>query len=237
MMSLSIMGRALGYPYPAPEGDFVLRDGVANPLPDGFPLVGRMPVLAVGSNRAPAQLRHKFGDAAVVPVTVGRLADHDVVYSAHMASYGSIPAILAPAPGTVVTVSLNWLDDAQLQIMHATEAIGINYDFGVAGNLDLDFGSGHPVGPVGCYIGRRGALALDGYPVALADVRASGRDGESVGQFEILSRVHQRFGATQLFEEWLGTMVADRIERIALIKALAKIAMPVSLSSFEIIII
>ena len=150
------LARAFGYPYPAPAGDFLLRDGAVHPLEPDLPLGDRVAVLGVGSNRAPEQLRRKFGDQAVVPVTTARLRDHDVVYSAHMASYGSIPATLIASPGTTVTVALNWLTTAQLRRMHETEAIGVNYDYGEAAALPIERGHGRPTTSIGCYLGRRG---------------------------------------------------------------------------------
>ena len=56
------------------------------------------------------QLLRKFGDSETIPVTKARLWDYDVFYSAHVASYGSIPAVLGGAVvGTVVDVFVTWL--------------------------------------------------------------------------------------------------------------------------------
>jgi hypothetical protein len=226
------LARALGYPYPAPEGDFVLRDGVARAFDTGIRLVDRTPVLAVGSNRAPEQLRRKFGDNAVVPVTVARLADHDVVYSAHMASYGSIPATLAPSPGALVTVSLTWLTGDQLKRMHETEAVGVNYDYGVAETLTIDLGD-CPRVPIGCYLGRRGALALDGAAIALAEIDATGRSHEERGQADMLSLVHSHLSDGQDFDTWLGALIEDREARQALTEALAGQSVSINLAAFQ----
>lgn len=227
------IARALGYPYPAPAGDFVWRDGAARVFDTEISLAERTPVLAVGSNRAPEQLRRKFGDSAVVPVTVARLSDHDVVYSAHMASYGSIPATLAPSPGTLVTVSLTWLNDAQLRRMHETEAVGVNYDYGVAENLPIDLGDRQPDVPIGCYLGRRGALALDGAAVALAEIKATGRCFEERGQAEMLPQVHARFSDGRDFDDWLASLIEDLGSRQALTENLARCAVPLDLPTFQ----
>ena len=226
------IARALGYPYPAPTGDFVFRGGNVEALDENIPLTDRIPVLAVGSNRAPEQLLRKFGDNALVPVTVARLMDHDVVYSAHMASYGSIPATLAPSPGTRVAVSLTWLTPEQLERMHETEAIGVNYDYGVARNLEIETGAGRPKVPVGCYLGRRGAHAPDGAPVALAEVEAAGRVFGSATQSEMLSRAHVGHGDGETFEAWLGALIRDRDARGSLTARLAQKAVPIDLPAF-----
>jgi hypothetical protein len=225
--------RALGYPYPAPVEDFVWRDGAARDFDAGISLEDRTPVLAVGSNRAPEQLRRKFGDNTIVPVTVARLGDHDVVYSAHMASYGSIPATLAPSPGTRVTLSLTWLTDRQLLRMHETEAVGVNYDYGVAQGLPIELGSHRPNVPIGCYLGRRGALALDGAPVALAEVSAKNRRFRERGQSGKLARVHERFSGGRDFNAWLGGLIEDRPARQALTEILGGHAVPIDLPAFR----
>ena len=61
-----------------------------------------------------------------------------MVYAAHIASYGAIPAVLALSPGTIVDIAITWLTKLQLQRMHETEAIGINYDYGVADSLKIN---------------------------------------------------------------------------------------------------
>ena len=232
------IARALGYPYAAPTGDFVWRGGKVTPFDAELSLEDRTPVLAVGSNRAPEQLLRKFGGNAIVPVTAAHVMDHDVVYSAHMASYGSIPATLALSPGTLVTVSLTWLTDAQLQRMHETEAVGVNYDYGESEALSIDLGPRRPVGPIGCYLGRRGALAVKGAPVALAEIEASARSFKALGQSEILTQVHCEFSEgpnfdARDFDGWLSGLIKDRAARQDLTEMLAKQSIPIDLATFK----
>ncbi len=227
--------RALGYPYPAPPDDFIWHAGEARTFDDRISLADRVPVLAVGSNRAPEQLRRKFGDDATVPVTIVRLRDHDVVYSAHMASYGSIAATLAPSPGTLVTVSLTWLTPAQLERMHETESLGVNYDYGLAESLPIDIGAGRPVCPIGCYLGRRGAFAPDGTPVRLAEVSAREQVFNSSTQPEILAKIHSSFAGGEAFEPWLLSLIGDREARAVLTARLADKAVPIRLPAFKIV--
>ena len=119
--------RALNYPYSYPAYDFVLDKGSVAPLPDRNSLEGRVPVLAIGSNRSPEQLLRKFGDQDFLPVTCVKLCDYDVVYAAHIASYGSIPAVLARSPGTIVDIAITWFTKSQLQRMHETEAVSYTH--------------------------------------------------------------------------------------------------------------
>ena len=92
--------RALAYPFSIPSGSYVFDGADAIPLDDYFSergisfselISGRTPVLAVGSNASPYQLRTKrdcyslFGE---IPVIKARLSGFDVVYSARITSYG-----------------------------------------------------------------------------------------------------------------------------------------------------
>ena len=139
-MLQKILKRALGYPYSFPDRDFVLSNGDIQDLEDDSILSGRKPVLAVGSNRSPEQLLRKFGSDNLVPVTHAELSDYDVVYSAHIASYGSIPATLNASPGTIVNVCLTWLSSPQLSRMHETESLGVSYVYLESKKLDIKLG-------------------------------------------------------------------------------------------------
>ena len=133
---------AKGYPFPAPGSCYLFRNGTAEPLPrDPALYEGRQPVLAHGSNRSPEQLARKYGSAAEIPVTYGRLADYDVVYSAHMSQYGSIASTLQHTPGTTVRLTINWLDRRQLARMHETEGPS-TYAYGRLRGIDLALESG-----------------------------------------------------------------------------------------------
>ena len=82
----------------------------------------RTAVLAFGSNASPDTLRWKFPDhVAVLPLLHGRASGVDVVYSAHMTVYGSIPGTLQASPGTTVEVYVALLTEAQLERMAAWE--------------------------------------------------------------------------------------------------------------------
>ena len=121
--------RASDYPYAAPEGAYVLDHGRLLQLSDASVLEGRVAVLSVGSNRAPVQLRRKFGNKAVVPVTPLILHDCDVVHAAAISYYGAVSCTAFPSRGTDVMLNAAWLDPEQLQVMHRTEALGVAYDY------------------------------------------------------------------------------------------------------------
>lgn len=217
--------RALDYPYPPAADDYLFADGGAHRWPETLDLGHRTPVIAAGSNRAPAQLRRKFGDTATVPVSRAWLADHDVVYSAHVARYGAVPACLFPSPGTRVAVWVTWLDAAQLTRMHETEAVGVAYDFA---HLDATLARGRGLAAVdnlGFYRGRRGALADAGRPLALAAIAAEDRALPAAAQDEILGRLHRRHGSGP-FDAWLDQLTGQADLRHQVTAALAADAIP-----------
>ena len=84
---------------------------------DSLPMASLTPVLAVGSNASPAQLRRKLANAGLptlVPVTAVTVRGLAVGVSAHVSRPGYLPA--TPVPGTGVESSLwvVWLDEASL---------------------------------------------------------------------------------------------------------------------------
>lgn len=218
----SILARALDYPYAAHPSAYLFRDGRAEPLAPDHPLDGLVPVAAVGSNRAPEQLTRKYaGWDVTIPVTRHRARDVDVVYAAHMASYGAIPATLATSPGTVVELWLTWLDDLALGRMDATEALGVNYD---RVEVSIEFKEHDRAAPrsVLLYAARRGALQINGKPVALAAIPAKQRRFEALSMDGLLRRVHIDQGAGD-FEPWLRDRIGDsgRNARFAVTERLA----------------
>ena len=141
-MTENVFDRAISYPYPIPSCSYVYHNGACDEVSAGalFPdVTGLTPVLAVGSNQSPGQLARKFPglDWAPIPVSRVGLEDFDTVYSAHITGYGSIAATLFYAPGTIVNLFVNWLNEAHLRRMHETELGNENYEFGRLANVRL----------------------------------------------------------------------------------------------------
>jgi len=222
---LSELDRALLYPYEAPEGSYLLakgrlfqlkqRDLEEGNLVQAEPLlVGRTPVLAVGSNRAPYQLLRKFGSEAIVPVTSARLHDCDVVHTALVSYYGAIPCTAFPSSGTITELKVVWLDEQQLLHMHKTEGIGVAYDYvemqGVEHQLVV------PTGPVFGYAARAGVLAWeDMKPAGLSAISSHARQFKTVSQGEVAQRVCKLANLTEVWsvEQFITTMQADKTLR------------------------
>lgn len=224
-MDLDVVARAKAYPFDPPASSFVLEDGAVRALGprDGWSdFAGRRPVLACGSNQSPARLKQKFtngeGPILVTKVTVDGL---DAVFAAHIASYGAVPATLVPAPGTRVSLAITWLTPLQERVMHATEAVGVIYDYvrlvGIAAELE----DGRRVEPVYAYVNRRGALRLDGSPRALAAVPAAGRALPALGEPELLERVRRLLAPERTLDEFIRENVADGDARARRNRALA----------------
>lgn len=212
--------RASDYPYAAPEGAFVLDHGRLLQLSDASLLEGRVAVLSVGSNRAPVQLRRKFGDQALVPVTPLILHDCDVVHAAAISYYGAVSCTAFPSRGTDVMLNAAWLDPEQLQIMHRTEALGVAYDYvrlftGVVTHLPVLEAGGEivaPTQPVFGYAARRGVLDVGGgYPASLDRIPARNRRFQTFSQASAAALVHTlTAGGEPTVDGFVARVVEDR---------------------------
>ena len=225
--------RALNYPYAAVEGDFLFTRGGTIELEDDSFLNNRQAVLAVGSNRSPQQLLRKFGKNETIPVTKAKLRNYDVFYSAHIASYGSIPAVLGRSDGTLVDVSVTWLLPHQLERMHETEALGKSYDYGESSSLQLDLGNDRSAESIGCYLGRNGCANFEGSPIVLKEVNALNRKFISADQKTILTHFYDLNCESRSFEQWLVKIIKDHNFRAQVSEEMASSAIKNVLSDFE----
>ncbi|WP_052741814.1 hypothetical protein [Kiloniella litopenaei] len=196
---------AKGYPFIAPQTSYLFVDGrsedFAKVTEYGIKLSDRKPVIAHGSNRAPEQLARKFvghpSGQDPIPLTTIWLHDHDVVYSAHVARYGSVAAELVYCPGTSVQVFLTWLTEEQLCRMHDTELPGGNYSYGhITCRWESVEGFDLPADTtrLAVYRSSFGALNYQGKPVALSAIPARNRQYEDLGQEAVLKLVHVGHG-------------------------------------------
>lgn len=88
------------------------------------PVGERYPLIAIGSNAAPGQLRHKLhhlGVPAVVPMTPLRVSGVGVGVSAHVGTKGYVAHAPFVDPGAVTDVVLTLVDEDQLQAVDDTE--------------------------------------------------------------------------------------------------------------------
>lgn len=225
--------RAAGYPYDITETSFTFRDGEATVF-DPALTQGRHPVIGYGSNQSPQRLRQKYGAThAPIPVQRGRLADHDVVYSAHFSSYGSLPAALRHVDDTVVSVAVNWLDDEQLAAMHPTE--WDNYHYVRLTGISLRLNEGEVLSEAYAYLSFRGHVAHEGEPIALAEVAADNRRHAALNQIEALSLMRDRLAPGVELAAFVRDHIADADVRAARVRLLMDGAIAVRHAAHEVV--
>ena len=200
-----VLATALGYPWERPERSYLLTGSEVEVLdamapgrraallaaraagPDGAP---RFPLLAFGSNGAPATLERKLAHLPAaerrVLVLAGQLRDFDVGAAAHPTGYGALPATLFASPGTAVRAAVLWVSAAQVTQLCWTE---LTYRLGRL--QDIAFEPDQPTAPVEdvlTYASRWGVFCPDGHPLALAAIPAAGRTAPALRQEELLDR-------------------------------------------------
>ena len=182
----------------------VCRDGA---LPGASLEQPRTAVLAYGSNASPAGLGWKFPDerSAVVPLIRGKLRGVDVVYSSHIAVYGSVPATLQSSDGTEVETFVALLTDVQLELVAGWE-INAAYETLEA---DLALELGDPPNKVGAFLSRHGCLTANGTEIAVAEVPATGRRFAAMTQPEVLEQVRSTVAPGVKLEDFVASNVSD----------------------------
>lgn len=112
--------------HPGDEGAWLPLGSALGGL-DETPLADRVPILAIGSNGSPAQIRRKFArHLRRVVVPMASVIAHGIVpgVSAHVSKPGYVPATPVLQDGTQSKLSVLFLDDEQLSVMDSTE---LNY--------------------------------------------------------------------------------------------------------------
>jgi hypothetical protein len=222
--------RALEYPWTRPAGSYKLTGAGVELLEDltaeerervrcqfGSDSNGRLPVLAIGSNAAPATLVRKFahfpeeGDRAVLALT-GRLHDFDVGVAPQPTVYGSMPATLFPSPGTEVCATVLWVTPAQLTQLTWSE---LSYRLGrLRTRFDADEGD-TSFDEVLVFVSRFGVFCIDECPVALAAIPATGRTAEALTQEQLLDAAAVLAIGPEANAETLVRAIFDDLNEIA----------------------
>jgi hypothetical protein len=219
------IAQAFAYPWERPSGSYLLSSGALAPLESmdagerdaaiaSFAATGsgRLPLLAIGSNGAPATLQRKFAhfEAAAdreVLALCGRLHDFDVGVAPQPTLYGALPATLFASPGTAVRASVLWVTPAQFTQLTWSE---ITYRLGrLRARFEVDEGA---VGfdEVIVFASRFGSFCPDGEPAALAAISARGRSAAGLSQQELLGlAARMALGA----EADAATLVRAMLER------------------------
>jgi len=222
---------AKAYPFPAPDYSYLFEAGKWSVLEnEGFDVSGRTPVLAAGSNQSPEQLARKYADLpeiGPIPLIKGYLNDFDVVYAAHLAGYGSIPATFQNSPGTTVSVFLAWFTEAQLIRMHATEA---NYNFDRLTNFCLETDFGQSPQEVFVYTAKVGCYNHNGGCLSLTEIPAINRKFSSATQIEAQSFLRNRLADRMDLDEFIEEQVKDNVVRAGRVAAMRDNAIEIGYS-------
>jgi hypothetical protein len=202
----------LTYPGAWPEDSGLLTGDRLLPL-DRLVHEDRTPVLAVGSNACPGQLRHKMDDFGIdspIPMVRVRVTGLDIGVSAHVSRLGYVSASPFAAPGTVRELFVIWLDPAQLTIIDASEGVPLpdgNFRRAwlPAPEVRVELADGTVLPGAYAYVNRRGVLR-DGVG---APRRHPGRQRPLITELlAALPRLRALFGGTP--EEFTERARADR---------------------------
>ena len=156
----------LTYPGAWPTESGILDGDRFLPLPRPFLPAGRVPVLAVGSNACPGQLRHKMAEfdiRAPLPMTRAKVTGIEVGVSAHVSLLGYVSASPFNAPGNTRELFVTWLDTDQLAVIDASEGVSAPtgpYDRAwlPSPNVTVELESGERLPGVYAYVNRHGVL-------------------------------------------------------------------------------
>ncbi len=218
---LNPVAHAKAYPFPAPNHSYMFEAGGWQSINDDtFEVAGRTPVLAAGSNQSPEQLARKYAEfphIGPIPVIRGTLSGFDVVYAAHLAGYGSIPATFQNSPGTIVNVFVAWFTDPQLEQMHATER---NYSFDRLNDFWLETDYGPTPNEVFAYTAKVGCYNHNGNCLSLAEIPARNRKFSSATQEEVQEHLRDRLSAATELDQFISEHIEDEIIRVGRVAAM-----------------
>ena len=219
--NLSFYNRAVSYPYFAPNYSFSFYKGQ---FVKGicFDLDKRIPILSVGSNRSPYQLKRKFSMIQDICVTPATLYDSDIVYAASLSAYGSMPATQWPCEGAKVDLNVLWLNESQLNIMHLSEALGVAYNFvklklGTVKIKEFEWQK-----EIYGYVSIPGAFSFnENKPKRLSALKAQNTNLRGIYESEALIYLKTFLDVKDKnFPQWLDDVINDKIYRLEIHKIL-----------------
>jgi hypothetical protein len=184
-----------------------------------YATAARTPVFGYSSNASPDALAHKFAllSHVAIPVIRCRVADWDAVYSCHF-SRGYVPGAIHPSPGAELSGTISWLTDEELELMHASERLGTNYELRPLTGAVATFETGETRAEPLAYHTLHGELRIDDLPVAVGGTVAGNRRFGSLTEVELLELVHGRIAPDQSLDQ----MIASAIESVETQEALTR---------------
>ena len=215
--------KAISYPYKAPTTSFTFKNGK---FYQGIhiSLKDRVPIISIGSNRSPYQLKNKFGVKENLCVTPAKLYNSVIVYAASMSAYGSIPATQWPCEGSVSDLNLLWLNQDQLQIMHLSEGLGIAYNYVELDNDTVILQEEDYSGPIFGYISMRGGYLFKGNePLRLKNIKSNANSFLCINEYEALKELFSENSDNHTtLKCWLKKLISNKSKRLSLIDKMSK---------------
>ena len=215
--------RAINYPYKAPTTSFTFKNGK---FYQGIQisLKNRVPIISIGSNRSPYQLKKKFGINNDLCVTPAKLYNSVIVYAASISAYGSIPATQWPCEGSVSDLNLLWLNEDQLQIMHLSEGLGIAYNYVQLDKDTVFFQEEDYFGPIFGYVSTRGCYMFDNnLPIRIKNIKSNAKSFASITEYEALNKLFlENSSSENSLESWLKKIINNKNLRLALLDKMSK---------------
>ena len=178
----------------------------------------RIPVLAIGSNAAPSQLRHKFEDRGVplmVPGVRARVTGAQLGFGAFTAPRGYVPATIFADSDSEVELVVQWLDLAQLREIDRSESsryrrVWLDESVGVRILLE----TGERLEGAYAYVANGGVLGEGGEPWVMAAPGAQRPEGLAEGRWmPDQSAIMARLQASPLVSDRLGSTPEHFLER------------------------
>jgi hypothetical protein len=114
------------------------------------------------------------------------------------------------------------------------EAIGVNYDYGVANSLKINADYDYQNQNIGCYLGRRGCLNIMGNIIALKEISATKRVFGAFSQYEILKEIWLHEQKEIQFEAWLKNLIQNKEARNSITATFERTAIMNVLPAFEV---
>lgn len=192
-------------------------------------------LLAYGSNASVDGLSRKLADClatSVIPVAKATLADFEVVYSAHITSYGSVPATLQHAPGARTTAYVLVTSADECGALRRTEP---NYHFASLEAIDLRLDLGPRLSTVAAVVSRHGALALDGTEVGVAAVDTHNRRFPALTQAQVLEAVRDLVAPGMELDDFIVENVRQRALARRRTEVLRRAARPFAYPSWRVV--
>ncbi|MFF8541075.1 hypothetical protein ACF060_12305 [Streptomyces werraensis] len=203
--------RPLDYPGAWPRGSGLLVGDRLLPL-ERWAYEDRVPVISIGSNACPGQLRDKLAGSGIttpLPMVRARVTGVGIGVSAHVSRPGYVSNAPVATTGRVSELFVLWLDPRQLTVIDASEGVPLPHGnfrraWLPAPDVRVELPDGSTLPGAYAYVNRRGVLhdgtgaprTHPGQRPLLTDLLAT------------LPRLRDLFGTTP--EEFAARASADR---------------------------